>query len=785
MPSMPAGTDALTQTSAPRLDDPQVLAGWEALDCALPAVRPVFEACAREAIARLGQDALQAYWTGGRQLGRLGRGPEPVLAWLTYWPEVIEAVGERLAPQALDAVMALLLRMHKSPNSAAMAPLLSSLGPVAQRLGGLPLLQQFLHTVGHFMDTTTGSIHGRQASLPSPGLTALLQQAPGLLQTLSLSSWQAWVDFGARAYAHHPPQQQDYFSLRSADSLAVLQRERHGTLLRNVENTAAMSLQALWGMRAHLLPIPTARFSAGQGLETLACLPCLQREPSTPDNAESCSMGLPDVLDARAGVDALARYQLMLMHMAAHARLSSPCIADNWSPAQRLAVEWFEDTRIDLYLIRHWPGLKKPMLALYPPVQEGGCNEATHACMLHRLSVWSRAVLDDSFTLQDPQLREWRQRFIALATDANASTAQVAQLALQFVARTRRTSDAQAQVHFEHTLVDWRDDNRHLWRFIEEGDEEDTAPSQRRLQQEEAPGLPPLLYPEWDYLAKSERPDWVRVFEYLHPAGDPRDTDNLLRAHATLSRRLQRMLDRMKPQGRTRQRHLENGSELDLDVALSAHIDWKTGHTPTTRLEQHVRPVERDVSVQLVMDLSASLQEVVPGSQKTVLQISQESVALLAWALNELGDALAIGGFHSNTRHDVRYMHIKGFEEPWSDPVKARLAALAPAYSTRMGVAIRHASRTLLKRKTAKKLLLVLTDGEPSDVDVSDPHYLIHDARQVVHSLQAQGVFVWCIQLHPAHEGSVRQVFGDHCTLVDRLEQLPETLANLFIRLTR
>ena len=78
MPSMPVGAN-----------DPQVLAGWQVLDCALPTVRPLFEVCAPEAIARLGAEALDAYWAGGRQLGKLGRGAEPVLAWLTYWPEVI------------------------------------------------------------------------------------------------------------------------------------------------------------------------------------------------------------------------------------------------------------------------------------------------------------------------------------------------------------------------------------------------------------------------------------------------------------------------------------------------------------------------------------------------------------------------------------------------------------------------------------------------------------------------------------------------------------------------
>lgn len=793
---MPAGSDPNSNPNFPWAHDPQVLAGWQALDCALPAVRPVFEACAHEAIARLSPTSLQAFWQGGRQLGKLGRGASPVLAWLTYWPEVVEALGESDAEQAFEVVMALLRRMHKSPNSAAMAPLLTSLGPVAQRLGGLSVLQAYLQTVGHFMDRTTGSIHGRQATLPSAGLSELLLQAPRLLQTLSLSGWQAWVDFGARAYAHHPPQQEDYFALRSPDSLAVLQRERHGTLLRDAERTLTLSLQALWQLQAHVLPLPSAQMSAEHGVQAVSVLPCLLLEST--DKGTSYTMGLPDVLDARDGVSALDRYRLMLMHMAGHIQWSTPCIADNWSPMQRLAVEWFEDTRIDWLLMRTWPGLRHSLLALYPPVQEGGCNEATHACVLHRLSLWSRSVLDERFEMQDPQLREWRERFMALVdgqgqgTDTEQGvvtgqvrTAQVAQLALQFVARTRCPSDAQAQVHFEHTQVDWRDDNRHLWQYIEDGDEEDTVSSPKRLVDEELHSLPPQLYPEWDYLAGSERPDWVRVFEYLHPPGHADDIDQLLLRHAALSKRLQRLLDQLKPQGRTRERHLENGSELDLDVALAAHIDLKTGHTPSHRVEQHIKPIERDVSVQLVMDLSASLNEKAPGSDQTVLQISQESVALLAWALHQLGDALAIGGFHSNTRHDVRYMHIKGFEEPWADPVKARLAALEPAYSTRMGVAIRHAARTLIKRQSTKKILLVLTDGEPSDVDVADPNYLMHDARQVVHSLQSQGVFVWCIQLHPAHAASVRHVFGDHCTLVDRMAQLPETLANLFFRLTR
>jgi nitric oxide reductase NorD protein len=765
MPLMPAGVDTSSWS-------PAVQAGWRELDCALPAVRPVFEACAPEAVARLSADALHGYWGGARQLGKLGRGADPVLAWLTYWPEVLEAVGDEHAQGALDAVTALLHRMNKSPNSAAMATLLTALGPVAQRLGSMALVQQFLQAVGQFMDQTTGSIHGRQATQPSPGLPDLLAQAPVVLQQLSLSGWQAWLDFGARVYANHPPQQADYFALRSPDSRAVLQRERHGTLLRDVERTLGLTLQALGGLSPHLTPLATALCPAD---ESTAALPCWQGDV----------MGLPDVLDAMHGVSALDRYRLMVLHMAMHARITTACVADNWSPAQRMAVEWFEDTRVDWHMMQNWPGLARPMRRLYPAVREDDCNEATHACVLHRLSVWSRAVLDPSFAVQDPTLAAWVHRFGELLRQPELTTAQVAQCALQFVARTRRPSDAKPQVHFAGTRVDWRDDNRHLWLFIEDGDEEDTQPSRVVREARELNSLPPQLYPEWDPHAQCERPDWVRLFESLQPAGDSTHIDRLMQRHAALAKRLARVLDGLKPQGRTRERHLEHGTELDLDLALSAHIDRRTGYTPSHRIEQRSQPVERDISVQLVMDLSASLREAAPGTQQTLLDISQEAVAMLAWALDRLGDPLAIGGFHSNTRHEVRYLHIKGFEEPWDDTPKARLAGLEPAWSTRTGAALRHAGRTLLRRQTDKKLMLVLTDGEPADVDVSDPQWLIADAHKAVQSLEAQGIAVWCIHLGATHDEAVQAVYGQHFTVVDRVERLPEVMTSLFMGLTR
>lgn len=73
----------------------------------------------------------------------------------------------------------------------------------------------------------------------------------------------------------------------------------------------------------------------------------------------------------------------------------------------------------------------------------------------------------------------------------------------------------------------------------------------------------------------------------------------------------------------------------------------------------------RDISVLLLIDLSQSLNETLSGSDQTILDTAREAVSLLAWAIDQLGDACAIAGFHSNTRHDVRYHHIKGFSESW------------------------------------------------------------------------------------------------------------------------
>ncbi|MGC9185428.1 MAG: nitric oxide reductase activation protein NorD [Thiomonas sp.] len=741
---------------------------WQRLDTRFAQVESVFEGLMDGALAVFTPDAFDAYLDAARQIGKLGRGAEPMLIFLEEWPEAAQVLDQPDA--ALAALMTLVHRMQKSPNGRTIAALLQTLAPVARRLQSAQQLQAYFDLALSLMERTTGSIHGHHTTFPSPGLPDFFVQAPALLDQLNLAGLANWVDYGVRNYATHPERQKDYFSVQSADSRAVLQRERHGTLLTGVERKLDLYLRGLWQDSAMLIPYST-------GFSQL-------RQPVP--YFDALGIRLPDVYDDLSGVSGLDRYRAALAHMAGHRRWSQPLIADNWSPFQRLAVEWLEDCRIDTLLIRSWPGLRSTLLALHPTPVEDACDPQTTSCLRHRLAMLSRALLDPAHGYRHADIHAFAHRFHALMAQGTSSTREIAALALDYVTRTRRPSDQFAQVHFADTVVGYRDDNRHLWTFIERGDEEETfedKPASRTEQELHA--LPPRHYPEWDDNSQTWRPDWVSVYDVLHPSGDPADIDRLLQKHSALAKRLKRLLDLLKPQDKVRIRYQEDGSELDLDVAIRSLIDFKSGAAPDPRINQRHRTDGRDIAVLLLLDLSASLNDPVAGSSQTILQLSQEAVSLLAWATETLGDPFAIAGFHSNTRHDVRFLHIKGYAEPWGDPVKARLAGMQAGWSTRMGAALRHAAHYLGARKADKKLLLILTDGMPSDVDVHDPHLLVADARQAVKELDQQGIFAYCISLDPQADAYVGDIFGRSYAVIDQIERLPERLPQMFMALTR
>jgi len=763
---------------------------WKQLDCGFPRVEPVFAGCMREALATLSKQGVDAYIENARFLGKMGRGAEPILIFLEEWPVVAKTLGE----DALLAVMECIRRMWKSPNGNSITPFLQSLPVTARRLQSTEQLRGYLGIVLDFMERTTGSIHGIQQTFPSPGLPEFFKKIPLLLDQLSLEGLKNWVDYGVRYYKDHPDRQIDYFSLQSADSRAVLQRERHGTLLVDNERKLDMYLRGLWHDTEQLIPYSSAFDELRQPVPYYDKLGI--RLPDAYDdvavhrplsNSPPQSGGEDDRLPAgEIVISGLDRYRAVLAHIAGHRRWTTAIFADNFSPFQRMAVEFLEDSRVEYLAIREYPGLRRLFMALHPTPVEDACDPVQESGVRHRLAMLSRTILDPQHIYKNPHVVEFAQRFHSLMQQGESSTPEIADLAVAFVAKTRRQSDQLAKIHFKDTVVDYRDDNRQMWKFIEEGDEEEAFDEPRKIEPgEEIKGLLPRHYHEWDYHNQSYRPDWVSVYEALHPSGNAADIDRLLTKHAALAKRLKKMLDLIKPQDKVRIRYQEEGSELDLDVALRSLIDYKSGATPDPRINMSHKTSGRNIAVMLLLDLSESLNEKAAGCDQTILELSREAVSLLAWAIEKLGDPFAIAGFHSNTRHDVRYLHIKGYSESWDDRVKGRLAAMEAGYSTRMGAAMRHAAHYLEQQQADKKLMLVLTDGEPSDVDSKDARILIEDARQAVKELDQQGIYAYCINLDHKADEYVADIFGKQYTIIDNVRHLPEKLPQLFIALTK
>jgi hypothetical protein len=736
------------------------------LKCSFEQIDAVFDECMKEAHVYLSKQGIEEYFEGASLVCMIGRGVEPVLSYLEDMPAIAGQLGEPVLKLISETVW----KISRTPNGQSIPMFLDTLGAVSRRLGDIEALKDYIELIFTMMTATTVSIHGHHATIPSPALPNLLEKMPYLMSQLSLAGLKNWINYGVRYYSTHPERQIDFFSLQSADSLAVIQKERHGVLFYDNERRLNLYMRGLWDSDPQLVP-----YSLGFDL---------LRKPQP--YFDSIGMRIPDVYDDLSDVEGIDRYRATLAHMAAHQRWTHPLIADNYSPFQRMAVEFLEDCRVESLAIRQYPGLKKLFLSLHPNPLEGACDPETQSCLRHRLAMLSRALLDPEHIYTDPDLLEFTEQFNKALQHTESSTREMASIALSYVARTRRQSDQFAKVFFDDTEVNYRDDNRHMWTFIEQGDEEETTNDPQQTQTaEELEGLPPHHYPEWDYHSQSYRPDWVSVYEALHPAGNARDIDQLLLKHAAILKRMQRILEMLKPQNYVRVRYQEEGSELDLDVAIRSLIDLKSGSMPDPRINMSHKHDSRNIAVMLLVDLSESTNDIPQGCEQSILQLCQESVSLLSWSIEQLGDKFAIAGFHSNTRHDVRYHHIKGFSESWNDDVKSRIAGMKAGYSTRMGAAMRHAAHYLEAQNTDKKLLLILTDGEPSDIDVNDETLLIQDTHKAVQELDQKGIYSYCISLDPHADDYVREIFGNQHIVIDNINKLPAKLPALFASLTK
>jgi len=747
---------------------------------------------------------LDNYVKGAAALRGLGRGHELVNAWIDSAPQVAKEIGEDVVGELASTAL-----MLASKTSGAVIELVLATAPTAaKRLADAALFMQYLQ----FLNTLV-------AQAPR-GLRPMLGQLDTLFGQLTLGGLRRWATWGAQAHRTEYEAQIAYFGLQSKESLAMLQQERKGTLLVDVQRRMNMYLRALWGRDFFMRPT-AGDFESREGLRPFI---------------EDYFIHLPDALDAVQGneglVDATQLYRAACAHAAAHVVFTrQPISAELLNPWQMALVALAEDARVEALAVARFPGMRPLWAQLHttPATQQ-----ATAGDWLARMA---RAWIDPTFDDDHPWIAQGRvliteamPRLLAHPHDNSEAWAIGVQLAHSYRELTQGPAfaprtDGQAAVY--------RDDNRYFWAFDGYDFERSLAagyetPHQVRKQvglmefvnelevegagddaqevwvlgtelfpyedlgvsfndsEGREPLLPPVHYGEWDHMIQLERPAWVTVQERRPPAGDPALIDGILSEHRRLIGRMKFILDAMQPQGVQRIRKLEDGDEIDLNAALASVIEMRMGRQPDPRIMMRSVRKTRDISVLVLLDLSHSTNDNVAGQEHTVLDLTRSACALLADSIQKVGDPFAIHGFCSDGRHDVNYWRFKDFDQPYDDLAKARLSGMQGQLSTRMGAAIRHATAALKAQRSSKKLLLVITDGEPADVDVRDPQYLRQDTKKAVEAAARHGVMTYCMSLDPRADQYVSRIFGERYYLVvDKVERLPEKLPVLYAGLTR
>jgi len=325
-----------------------------------------------------------------------------------------------------------------------------------------------------------------------------------------------------------------------------------------------------------------------------------------------------------------------------------------------------------------------------------------------------------------------------------------------------------------------------------------------------------FFYDEWDYQIGDYRSRWCRLREIVL-AGDAGEYfTKTLNDYATLTPAVKHEFQRIRPEQYRIVRGLEDGEEFDLNAVVTATSDMRARVSPSSKLYTVRRQTERDVAALFLLDMSASTDEPIapivrqytdeeqddwqslwkkrPGipepKPRRIIDVTKESLVLMAEALEEIGDTYAIYGFSGQGKENVEFYHVKSFVERLSPTVKGRIGAIEPKRSTRMGTAIRHALEKLKDVACRVKLLVLLSDGFPQDMDYGSDRrsitYGLRDTMMALREAERAGVLTFCLTVDKAGHDYLREMCeASRYLVLEDVTSLPTELPKIYQRYIR
>ena len=291
-----------------------------------------------------------------------------------------------------------------------------------------------------------------------------------------------------------------------------------------------------------------------------------------------------------------------------------------------------------------------------------------------------------------------------------------------------------------------------------------------------------ILLPEWDWKKQELLPDRCRIVEMRAEEAQACD----LPAHLSqTAKKLRNQFQALMP-AKVWYNAQPDGQDIDLDAYLRYTTDRAAGFSASPdNLYKEFRSGARDLSCLLLADLSLSTDAHI-DNQHRIIDVIRDSLFLFAESLNATGDRFSMYGFSSRKRNPIRVHTLKDFDEPYNGQIRGRIDAIKPGYYTRMGAGIRHATELLKNEASDRRLLLVLTDGKPNDLDQYEGRYGIEDTRQAVIAARKLGLQPFCVTIDKKGSEYLPHIFSsDGYAVIRKPEQLPRELPHLYALLTQ
>lgn len=291
-----------------------------------------------------------------------------------------------------------------------------------------------------------------------------------------------------------------------------------------------------------------------------------------------------------------------------------------------------------------------------------------------------------------------------------------------------------------------------------------------------------LRYPEWDERIRAYRRPGATVHLLAPALGSQAWVDSTLSRHRSLLNAIRKRFEMLRAQRMRMQRQLD-GDDIDLNAVTDAMSDFRAGLPLSQRLYQTIRMARRDMAVTLLIDVSGSTDAWI-AAHRRIIDVEREALLLVCNALEGMDEPYSILAFSGTGPQGVTMRSLKDFNERYGGEVALRIAGLEPEDYTRAGAAIRHATSLLMRQPATHRLLLVLSDGKPNDIDQYEGRYGVADMRQAVREARMQGIFPFCLTIDSKAPDYMPAIFGaNQYALLPRPELLPTALLDWMKRL--